>query len=246
MRRRFPNRRAIWLAGAAAVMPVVFTSLPFVPAAAAVTRQFEPPSDPMVLTRTLRRSLPGGAEVLTRRSYEIRFIAEHGGYRIDGKLVGVEVKAPPSLRALATLERKRPDAGMFPMRLDARGILQPEGVPAQTKEVKQAALNLGKDVQFLPLARFDRDQATKFARAFENRPVRTAWPEDLFHPAPGKREETRTVPLPNGARGTVRVSIDASTHGASGLLGSLVRRVTSDLDGDSRITEETWTLAAEE
>jgi len=142
------------------------------------------------------------------------------------------------------LERSRPDADMFPMRLDASGMLLPQGAPVHSGEVRQAGLIVGTDVRALAIEPFDRAQARKFAGSFEQRSVRTAWPEDLFHPMPGVREETRTVPLPNGARGTVRVSIDASTRGVSGLLGSLVRRVTTNLEGDSRITEETWTLAA--
>jgi hypothetical protein len=198
----------------------------------------------MVLTRTLRRPLPDGAEVLTRRSYEIHFIAEGDGYRVDGSLVGVEVQVPPALQALAMLERKRLDTGMFPMRLDASGTLQPQLAPPQSEEARQAALAVSKKLESLPLGQLDQSQASNFAKAFENRSMRSAWPEDLFHPAPGKREETRSVPLPNGARGTVRVSIDALTGETSGLLGSLVRKVTTDFDGDSRITEETWTLTA--
>lgn len=237
-------RRAIWLAGAAAAMPVVLASFPVAPAAATTSRLFEPPSGPMVLTRTLRRPFPDGTEVLTRRSYEIRFIPESGGYRIDGRLIGVEVDAPPGLQPLALLERRRPDAEMFPMRLDAYGILQSTGAQTHTEEVRQAGLHVSRDVQSLALVPFDQIQAKKFAKSFEKRSVRTAWPVDLFHPVRGAREETRTIPLPNGARGTVRVSIDADTHIGSGLLSSFVRRVTTDLAGDRRITEETWTLAA--
>jgi len=73
MSRPSPTHRAVWLAGVAATMPFVIASIPLTPAAATAPRQFEAPSDPMVLTRILRRPLPGGAEVLTRRSYEIRF-----------------------------------------------------------------------------------------------------------------------------------------------------------------------------
>lgn len=237
------SSRAVWLAGAAAIMPVVLAGLPLVPASATATSQFQPPSDPMMLTRTLRRPLPGGAEVLTRRSYEIRFVPEAGGYRVDGRLVDVEVDAPPSLQALASLERKRPDDGMFPMRLDERGLLLPMAGEMHADEVRQAGLAVRQQVEALPLAPFDRSQASAFARSFERQSVRTAWPEDLFHPAPGAREETRTIPLPNGARGTVRVKVNVRTHEASGLLGSFVRKVTTDLDGSSRITEETWTLA---
>ncbi len=238
------NRRAAWLAGAAAIMPVVFSALPSAPAEATTSRQFVPPSDPMVLTRTLRRPLPGGAEVLTRRSYEIRFVPEAGVYRVDGRLVGVEVDAPPSLQALALLEKRRPDDGMFPMRLDERGVFRPVGDAVQSDEVRQAGQGVGKQVETLPLDRFDRAQAKSFAKAFEERSVHTAWPEDLFNPAPGAREETRMIPLPNGARGTVKINVDVSKHGPSGILGTFTRRVTTDLDGSNRITEESWTLAA--
>jgi uncharacterized protein YueI len=57
-------------------------------------------------------------------------------------------------------------------------------------------------------------------------------------------QETQSIPLPNGARGTVKINVDASKHGSSGLLGTFTRRVTTDLDGSNRITEESWTLAA--
>jgi hypothetical protein len=242
---RRPDRRAAWLAGAAAVMPVAVASFPLMPAEAVAPKRFAPPDSTMVLTRTLRRSLPGGEEVLTRRSYEIRFVPDGGGYRIDGRLVGVEVDAPTNLQALAMLEKRRSDADMFPMRLDAQGMLVPQVTPPpQAEEVRQAALSVGREIDAHSFEPFDLSQAKAFAATFEKRSVRTAWPEDLFHPSPGLREEIRTVPLPNGARGTVRVTINASAHGGTGLLGSFVRRVTTDLEGDSRVTEETWTLTA--
>src|SRR5690606_7564321 len=102
-------------------------------------------------------------------------------YIIEGELVGVDVDVPPSLEALAMLERKRPDTEMFPMRLDARGQLQPRGDPgAASEEVKQAAVNVATTVQSLAIGGFDRTQATNFAKAIEQHPVRTPWPEDLF------------------------------------------------------------------
>ncbi|MCX7864725.1 MAG: hypothetical protein N2423_06805 [Novosphingobium sp.] len=243
MRRTARDRRAVWLAGAAAIMPVLCAGLPLSSLEATTPRQFEPPADAMVLTRTLRRPLPGGAQVLTRRSYEIRFVPEAGGYRVDGRLLAVEVDAPPGLEALAALERNRPDDGMFPMLLDEQGRLRPKINESHPIQVQEAARQVRRQVSALALTPFDRSQAEGFARAFEQKSVHTAWPDDLFHPRPGKREETQTIPLPNGARGTVRISVEARTAGASSLLGSFIRRVTTDLDGDSRVTEEIWTLS---
>ena len=49
---------------------------------------FNPPPSPMLLTRELRRSLSDGKEVISRRSYAVRFTPEAGGgYRVDGRLV---------------------------------------------------------------------------------------------------------------------------------------------------------------
>src|SRR5436309_1976086 len=77
-------------------------------ATAAASGGFSAPSGTLVLTRTLRRPLPGGAEIVSTRSYEIRIVADGDGFRVDGSLLSSEVTAPPSLAALAALERNRP------------------------------------------------------------------------------------------------------------------------------------------
>ena len=109
MRMRGAARRAVWLAGAAAIMPVGAAGAAEPPAQAEQPAAFVPPDAPMVLTRSLRRSLPGGAEIRTSRSYSIRFVREADGYRVEGALIDVAVDAPPALAALATLERARGD-----------------------------------------------------------------------------------------------------------------------------------------
>jgi len=82
------------LAGAAAILPLA--ALSFAPSVATAT-MIAPSvlgSEPMVPTRVLRRPLPGEIEISTVRSYEIWFVREDSGYRIEGELIGVTVEAP--------------------------------------------------------------------------------------------------------------------------------------------------------
>lgn len=243
MSARKTDRHAVWLAGAAAILPA--TMLPALPARveAAEPSAFAPPAGPMMLTRVLRRPLPGGIEVVTIRSYEITIRADGEGYLIDGKLVDVRTEVPAAYEALARLERERPDVGLFPIRLDARGRMLP-GQELSSPPVPAAAVgNLAlKRIDNLGLASQDAGDARDFVRAVSANPARTAWPEDLFRPAPGARSDTRAVPLPNGETGQVAVRIDASADRRDGLLDSFRRVVTTNLGGAERVTQETWTL----
>lgn len=196
----------------------------------------------MVLTRILRRPLPGGAVVATARSYEVRFVREPGGYRVDGELIAVEVSAPPAFEALAALERARPDTGMFPVRIDDRGRFlaageeRPKAFAQQASKVALAMLPTGQTAG-------EARDARSFIQQVGSSPVHTAWPDDLFMPSPGKRSDRHVVPLPGGKTSEVEVEIEASVDASSGVLSKLTRTVTTRLGDSSRITEETWTLA---
>jgi hypothetical protein len=230
--------RAVWLAGAAALLPLAAAALAETPPNQTA---FTPPSTPMLLTRTLRRALPDGKAVVTRRSYRVRFVREGAGFRLDGALVDVRVEALPGLEPLAQLERQRPDTGLFPMRLDARGMLLPTTEPAPS-EAEHKALNVATGyVAALNLASADSAQAQRFVAQFQTRAYRTAWPQDLFHPVPGTRREQQTIPLPDGVEGTVTTEV-AVTTGAAGLLNDFKRVVTTRLGNDTRVAQEEWTL----
>jgi hypothetical protein len=232
-----------WLTGLAAIMPLAAAApAPAAPTEAETTQPFQPPAGPMLLTRTTRRTLHDGKPIMARRSYEVRFIREGEGYRIDGELVDVAVEVPPQLEAVAELERKRPDEGMFPLHLDASGKLVRSERPPQSEANKERIAAVAGMVDHLRLSEFDKGRAKAFVLGFQTRPGYSAWPEDLFHPAPGKRRETRTIPLVNGERGKIVVETTADT-GPDGLLASLTRRVTSEIDDDWRAISEEWTLA---
>jgi len=198
----------------------------------------------MILTRTLRRELPGGAEIKTQRSYEIRFVAERDGYRIDGRLIDVEVETPPVLRALAAIEKSRPDTGMFLIRTDRQGILKFGNKPLPGAAHREAGEVSKQQVNAMALQVDDAGVARAFVGQFDDRTGNTAWPADLFIPLPGARSEVREMPMPDGALGKVSILVDARANGTSGLLESFARRVTTDLGGNTCTTEEIWTLTS--
>ena len=238
--------RAVWLAAATAILPMATLVAAETPRPAA--RVFDPPPTPLMLTRTLRHMMHDGTAIVTRRAYRVRFVRDGDGFRLDGTLAEVTVAAPPGLEALAALERLRPDPGLFPMRLDAAGMVlptidpapaDPEPSPQQRQAIGAASADIGR----MKLAADAAAQAQGFVARFEARPYRTAWPLDLFRPAPGMRSDRRTIPLDGGLQGEVTTDIAATSDPATGLLESFTRTVTTDLAGDKRLVIEEWTLA---
>ena len=86
-----------------------------------------------------------------------------------------------------------------------------------------------------------RDASAFISQSTAN-PVRTAWPDDLFRPVPGKHSSSQVIALPGGKTGEVTVAIAASVDQGSGLVTSLEREVTTRLGDSTRVTIETWTL----
>ena len=98
---------------------------------AATTGAFAPPEgEPMLLTRTLRRELSDGKAIVATRRYRVSFARSDSGWTVDGLLIASEIEAPPSLAALASIEQQRPDDALFPIRLDAGGVILPRANPA--------------------------------------------------------------------------------------------------------------------
>lgn len=234
--------RTVWLAGAAAILPLATLCAA---EASPAPRAFVPPQAAQILTRTLRHVLHDGAAVVTRRSYRVQFVAEDAGFRLDGTLVDVAVEAPPgpATDAIAALERRRPDAGMFPIRLDAAGMILPAPDPAPTAQQREGIGVASAEVRRMNLAAGDKTAAQGFVSQFRSQPYRTSWPQDLFRPAPGARREERLIPLANGVRGQVTTDIEARTDAATGLLAAFRRKITTDLEGNTRVVIEEWTLS---
>lgn len=231
--------RAVWLTGAAAILPIaaVCAAEALQPSGA-----FMPPAEPQILTRTLRHVMHDGQAVVTRRSYRLRFVAEGSGFRVEGELIDTAVEAPEWLSGIAELERRRPDPGMFPIRLDAAGAIVAAPTIATTPQQRRGIDLAAAQINRLSnLDDDDRTQAQSFVAGFREQ-HRTSWPLDLFRPAPGSRQDRRTVPLADGLRGQVTTEILANANSETGTLVSFERRVTTELADNRRLVIEKWTL----
>jgi hypothetical protein len=225
-----------WAAGLIALLPVAAASAVQSSPAAGV---FVAPSGPLVLSRTLRRPLPDGAEIVSTRRYEVRIVADGDGYRVDGRLIDSEVTAPESLEALAALERNRPDTGLFPFRLDRAGRIASPAAPSDHTTEQTAATRAKLAISASSLAEPDRVQAQELIEQLTARRGATGarWPADLFNPAPGLRSQTSRFALPDGKDGSVTTTIDAR-RSADG--DSIERTVITETGGSQRITRETY------
>ena len=230
-----------WLSGAAAVLTL--SALGSAAPAAAAPDSFAPPLSQLLLTRTLLRPLPDGKAVTTRRSYAVQILRDGQGYRVEGRLIEATVDAPPSLAALAEIERQRPDNGMFPILLDAQGMIVGGGTVQSHDSLDRAAATTKERIGGADLSALDMLQAQSFVTQLRARSARSQWPADIFHPLPGRRSEERAIAVPGGGEGKVTIEIAASGAGAGGQLAALERIVTTDLAGDRRITREQWQLS---
>lgn len=232
----------VWLAGAASLMSLLAG---VVPAPAQTPRHAFPfiaPSAPMVLTRMLHRPLSDGHEVVSLRTYLLQFRPEGGRIRVDGLLLAVTVEAPPALKALVEMERRRGDEGMFPMWLDADGMLLPGAAPPPPDPERQRALErTAARIGAFGLAPADEQQAHAFVSGVAStRAGRTPWPRDLFRPTAKSRREVRALVLPDGEG---EVTVDTEAQLDDGMLASYTRSTATELAGDRRLVTEHWTLA---
>jgi hypothetical protein len=234
--------RLLVTASFAAIAPLGFFSATSV-AAAKPSAVFAPPSGKLLLTRTLQRTLHDGKEVVTRRTYEVQFVRIGEGYRVDGNLVDVQVEVPPLLAALADIERKRPDNGMFPIMLDARGIIAGGDSVQDDGSLDRASTVVAGRFANSGLPAVEMLQAQGFMKQLRARRPRSLWPTDVFNPGPQPLMETRIVPVPGGGSGRVVIEMFAKSGAADGMITELERLVTTDLDGDKRVTRETWRLS---
>ena len=242
MRLRVNKKRADWRIGTAALLAIAAQASPGM-AATTQFSTFSPPHSPLMLTRTLHRPLPDGKAIITRRSYSVRIVPDGAGYRVEGELVQATVEAPPSLGALAEIERRRPDTGMFPILLDAQGQIRGGGNVMSEGSLGRAAVIAAEAIGGSGLLAIDMLQAQAFVKHLSSRSPRSQWPADVFNPAPGKRDEARVIALPGGEEGHVTIEIASQSANRAGQVALLERVVTTDLAGDIRVTREQWQLS---
>ncbi|HQQ07216.1 MAG: hypothetical protein RL702_58 [Pseudomonadota bacterium] len=239
------KRTSLLLAGVASLLPAQLAPLLAEAAPGAELPAFQPPATPLVLTRTLWRSLRDGREIMVRRSYEVQFSRNDRGYRLDGHLIDVAVDAPAALNLLADIERNRPDTGVFPLQLDVHGQIIAQQDRITQADLHHAAVDRARTI--LAGASMDGEslrRSEQLARSIlEGAVGATSWPSDLFSPAARSRSERRELALGGGQRGAIEVILDVRHAGDHGLPQMVERRVSTEVDGSARLSREVWTLA---
>lgn len=232
------RRGVLQMALGAALMPL-FASRHAVAAPIDISPAIVPPDCDMIYRRVLQRQLPGGYRITTSRDFLVRFAARaEGGYMVNGQQVAAQVDAPPHLAALARLEEQRVEAGIFPLALDAQGlIVDGEEVPSSQQvavaldEVRRRFADHGAEVRDL-LEALHASGARLTAQM----------PRDLFAPVREEVEQRETIVLPWGDAGEVSVRFSASRAADTRLMRFASREVATSLEGDQRLTTEHWEL----
>lgn len=244
------KRRALFLVGVAAILPSAIAASAGVPAQSAATAHFAPPSTPLLLTRTIWRSLHDGKTIVSQRRYRIRIVPHGDGYEVNGELIDSSVEAPPPLAALAEMERTRPDGALFPAYLDSNGrIIDPpsagqatfnEGPALRQKGAREARRIAADSAAPNP----GQAQITSFIDQIVNGSGAAPWPSDLFNPAQPEWREQRRIALPDGSEGEITVTVAAHGQSSGGLPSSVERTVVTELGGTRKVSREQWTIEA--
>jgi hypothetical protein len=202
---------------------------------------YKAPHLPQRLTRTLIRDLSDGKQIVTSRSYLVTITRAGAGYRVDGKQVSVDVSSPPPLAALAAMERARVDHETLPILLDRDGHILPETEREAPSSPKAgAAVDAVQAQARMTPAERSTAHAVAHAMLAPGGHVITQWPDDVFNPAPGKREEVLHPALPDGTQGEVMITI-AGACGKGGAV-HLDRDVVTRIGESARHTHESWAL----
>ncbi|MXP44493.1 hypothetical protein [Allopontixanthobacter sediminis] len=237
------RRQSLRLIAGAAIMPLMAGAFPRI--AAAAENPFDPPAIPMLLSRTVLRDLPDGAQISVHRSWEVRFERERDGFSVNGSQISVEVDAPPTLLALAQMEQSREEIGLFPMVLSTDGtVIGGEESPgsiwfdravSETAEQIEAARIPGTEAEKVlgALSALHRSATGLTGKV----------PRDLFRPRSLEWQLDRTMDLPGGLSGTIAVLFNARLDAAGGLMERCERQIVSTIGGSSRTSSEIWNLA---
>lgn len=239
------DRRAVlrW-AMAAALAPALASRASAVVAGAG--EGIAPPAGAMTFTRRLERPLPGANKLVVARSFAVSFAARPGGWTVNGEQVGVTVDAPARIAALAAIERRRIETGLFPLTLDRAGTIDggPEKRPVE--ELEQAVAIVRGQIAAAGFAPDEREELEAFVRAVHDAGAKMSseFPADLFAPREGAVHAERELALPGGGAGTIEVSFTAVTDPATRLMREARREIVTAIADDRRLTREDWTLAA--
>lgn len=243
MNTHLSKRQMVQLLASLAILPILAGQCA---AIAQPTSGFNPPDRPLLFTRRLTRELGAGAAIDVFRSFEIRFIRSAAGFRVEGREIGCDVSAPPALAALAEMERKRQENGLFPMQLDSRGLIlkgpQGRGPSAPIgKAVNEALAQIAES----HISSGDQANAREFVFGLQMLGARITgnMPRQLFVGMTLTQHEERELPMPDGNFGTLTVTMHATTSPDFGLIDRGERVVVTQFGESRRRWVEKWALA---
>ncbi len=207
------------------------------------------PQGAFTLERVLSRGLTDGEAIVVTRRWSIAFDAPlQDLWRITGVQTFADVDAPAPLQALASVEARRDESGMFPIDLDEEGLIvtsdRQDPVASLPENVLAEALAYAK-------TRSAGDNVTATSRQFladlsdRGRDWLTGIPRDLFYPVPRDRAVGRQIDLADDTEGTVEMREMAQTDGVSGLMTRFHREATTKTGKMARTGHETWSLTPE-
>jgi hypothetical protein len=207
---------------------------------------FRPPNGPMLYSRRVERPMGDGTAVIATRIFEIRFSRLDEHFFVQGDQLDCHVEAPEALQQLARLEEARVETGLFPLQLDAKGLIAagPNLAPASNPQL-QAAIALALDkIEHASHAPEDAEYLRQFVASVERAAsdVVAALPQRLFSPNAMPELQESAVLLPDGNQGSVSVSFSGQVDAESGLLTKATRTVETRIGESARTSMESWTL----
>lgn len=217
------------------------------PARAGLAPGLRLPDRPLRLTRVLERGLdPDKAAAITvRRWWEVNFERQARGIIASGRQLGAEVDAPPTLAALAQIERQRDASGMFPLMLSDSGTILTPPAAAEQSDAVVAALKAAEDIiARQPVPAKERARISHYLGEMHRAGsgLLATLPGDLLFPSGAPVRRSETVALPEGLTGTFTLSYTALPQADAPWLARAERRVTTAIGESRQQATEVWTM----
>lgn len=201
------------------------------------------------LERVLTRGLADGKSIVVTRHWGVAFEKTGpGALRITGKQTFAHVDAPASLQAISRIEARRDESDLFPLDLDAQGLIVSSDRQGPISPLPDSVL---AEAIAYAKARSANENVIASSRQFladlsqRGLDWMTGLPRDLFYPAPRDRRAEREIVLADGTAGTVAMHELVQADAASGLMTRYYREATTKTETMSRTGSETWSLALE-
>ena len=214
------------------------------PVAAFAQSRITLPEGPQLLTRRIERSLVDGEWIKVSRSWEVAFSRREQAIALTGQQVHCNVDAPPSLARLTAIEESRSTAEMWPILMNASGLIYAAGDGVAARDVAAAIEVAQNMIAERPIPASDRQALREHLASIRraSTSLLDQLPDDLFFPVAGPMRAVRPVTLPGGMVGEFELSYSATAVPGKGWLDQAERLIVTRLAGTEQIAREVWNL----